>query len=128
MSDTDKVKVLVADDEGIARKIIKKTVESMGFEVVAEAKNGEEAINLYKQFKPDILLLDLDMPDKTGETVLKEVIGEYPDALIIMVTAHKDKNVLGDCFGLGAKDYISKDATREETISTIRKTWEKRVA
>ncbi len=97
----------------------------MDFEVVAEAKNGEEAVDLYRQFNPDILLLDLDMPGKTGEHVLKEITGEYPDALIIMVTSNKDKKILGDCFGLGAEDYISKDASREEMINTIREAWKK---
>lgn len=126
MNETNKVKVMLAEDKALDRALIKRTVESMNFEVVAEAKDGEEAVDLYKQFKPDILLLDLDMPNKTGEYVLEEIIKEYPEALIIMLTRFKDPKLVGDCFGLGAANHIPKDAGEEKIKEIIRETWENR--
>lgn len=126
MSEADKVKVLIADDDALTRTLVKKSVESMDFEVVAEAENGEEAINLYKQLKPDILLLDLDMPEKNGEHVLKEIIRDYPDAFIIMLSRFNDSRLKGDCIGLGAVNFITKDVGRNEIKKIIKESWDKR--
>lgn len=124
---TDKIKksVLIADDDVSMRKLMAATLKSTDFEVVGEAKNGLEAIAMYKDLKPGLLLLDINMPEKNGEEVLRELKAEFPDAVIIMLTAHRDLDSIEDCFNLGAANYIPKDMSRSQVKETIEDTWKK---
>jgi two-component system chemotaxis response regulator CheY len=124
MNDNPKKRVLIADDDLAMRKLMAATMKS-DFEVVGEAKNGQEAIDLYKKFKPDLLLLDINMPEKNGEDVLKELMPEFPNALIIMLSAHRELDSIEDCLNLGAANYIPKDKPRKEIKELIEETWKK---
>ncbi len=123
MADPRKPRVLLADDETHLRILMKTVMTSMNCEIAGEAKNGVEAVELFKIEKPDLLLLDINMPEKTGEEALKEIIGEFPDAFVIMLTSLADMESVERCLTLGAANYIRKDTPLEEIKKTIKDTW-----
>lgn len=121
--ETRKPRVIIADDEGHIRAMMKAVMNSMQCEIAGEAANGEEAVNLFKKEKPDLLLLDINMPIKTGEEALKEIIEDFPDALVIMLTSVADMESIENCINLGAANYIRKDTPLTEIKNAVRETW-----
>ncbi|MDM8524065.1 response regulator transcription factor [Desulfococcaceae bacterium HSG8] len=118
-----KARVVLADDEAVVRLIMKKVMKGMNCEIVGEAKNGQEAVDLFREKNPDILLLDINMPFKTGKEALKEIIREFPDSFVIMLTSLADTETVEDCLKLGAANYIRKDTRLEDMKKIIRTTW-----
>jgi two-component system, chemotaxis family, chemotaxis protein CheY len=114
-----KPKVLIADDQNFFRTVIRKMLLSLNCEVVGEAANGEEAVELFSREKPDLLFLDLHMPIKNGDKALEEIIGSCPDARVIMLTSVGDSDVVVKCLKLGAMNYILKGTTREKMKEVI---------
>jgi two-component system chemotaxis response regulator CheY len=123
MTQTKKLRVLVADDEAHCRALLRAVLTSMDCEVVGEAKNGEEAVALYKSLKPHMLLLDINMPSVTGDEVLAEIIADFPGALVIMLTSVADADNIEKCLDLGAANYIRKDTPLPEMKQLIKETW-----
>lgn len=119
-------KVVLADDDLTFRELIKKIISSMGLEIAGEAENGQKAVELYRKHRPDLLLLDINMPEKNGEEALKEIIKEFPDALVIMLTSVDELESIQDCLCMGAELYIKKGASREEINKAILKAWDKK--
>lgn len=109
-----KKSVVLVDDENHIRLLIKMAVNTMGCEVVAEGKNGNEAIQLYREKRPDLLLLDINMPEKSGEEALREIVGEFPQALVVMLTSVSDLATVENCLVAGAANYIRKDTPLAE--------------
>lgn len=101
-------KILIADDSDAIRLVLKDILSIGDHEIVSEASDGAEAVDMYKDLKPEILLLDLAMPKKDGFTVVKEVIEFDPNAKIILITASDDQKVINQCLDHGAISYISK--------------------
>lgn len=124
MTEKKKLKVLIADDEAHLRLMFKSMALSMGAEVAGEAKNGAEAIELYRVHRPHITLLDINMPVKTGVDALKEIMELSPDALIIMLTSVADVKTVEKCLELGASNYLLKDTPLEEMKKIIKETWD----
>jgi two-component system chemotaxis response regulator CheY len=123
MAEGKKPRVLIAEDESHSRLLLKAILASMNCEVVGEATTGVEAIELFKQLKPHLLLLDINMPSKTGDEVLKEIMAEYPKAFVIIMTSVADLETIERCIELGAANYIRKDTPIEEIRQTIKETW-----
>ena len=117
--------VLLVDDEIAYIKLIEKVVERLGLEVVGEASDGEEAVDLYRKLQPDLLLLDVNMPVKNGQDALKEICGEFPGAFVIMMTAQREPQLISDCLVLGAADYVPKDRGLENISQAIVEIWER---
>jgi two-component system chemotaxis response regulator CheY len=117
--------VVLADDEASYRILWKKIVKGLGLEVVGEASNGQEAVDLYKKLQPDLLLLDVNMPIKNGQDALKEICSEFPGAFVVMMTAQRESGVISDCFVYGAADYIPKDRDINEIRKALLEIWEK---
>jgi two-component system chemotaxis response regulator CheY len=117
--ETVKHRVVLVDDEDHIRLLIKTLVLSMNCEVVGEGRNGEEAIALFREKKPDLMLLDINMPLKTGEEALIEILGEFPSARIIMLTSLSDMETVTKCITDGAVNYIRKDTPLQEIKSII---------
>lgn len=118
-----KPRVIIADDEPHIRILIKTVMTSMNTEVVGEAKNGQEAVDLYRREKPDLALFDINMPIKNGEEALKEVISEFPEAFIIMLTSVADMETVNRCLDLGAANYLLKDTPLADMKKMIQETW-----
>ena len=114
MSDTSKLRFLIVDDDEVVRELISVLVESMGHEVVGEAENGAQGIDLFKKNRPDITLLDIQMPVMNGLEALKKIMKIDRNAAVLMLTAVDNNLVAEDCILAGAKDYLRKDLGPEE--------------
>jgi len=101
-------RLLIVDDALIMRKRIKEIAETAGWEVAGEASNGAEAVAMYRREKPDLVTLDIVMPEKDGVTALKEVMAADPDARVVMVSAVDQREKLTECIETGAIDFIVK--------------------
>lgn len=113
------LKVLIVDDSLIIRKKISKIFENLGHEVVFDATNGQEAIDTYTKFKPDLVTMDITMPDMDGITALKHIIKEDIEAKIIMVTSHGQEDMVIKSIQAGAVGYILKPITEEKMAQVI---------
>jgi two-component system chemotaxis response regulator CheY len=122
-NDGRKPRVIVADDEQHCRVLMKAVLSSMGCDVVGEARTGDEAIELYKKYNPNMLLLDVNMPIKTGDEVLEELFAEFPDAFVIVLTSVTDMESIEKCLSMGAANYIRKDTPVSEIKMIIKETW-----
>lgn len=118
-----KARVLIADDEPHIRSLISLIVTSLGAEVVAEAADGEQALSLYKQHRPDMALLDINMPKMDGVSVLKQIMAINNKALVVMLTSLNAIETVKECIDNGAYNYILKNKTAEELQKAIRETW-----
>ena len=101
-------RVLIVDDALIMRKRIKEIAEEAGWQVAGEAKDGEEAVAMYQQEKPDLVTLDIVMPKMNGVLALKQMIHDDPQARVVMVSAVNQKQKLAECIQAGAIDFIVK--------------------
>ena len=106
--------VVIADDELYVRVVIRSILQSLQLNVIGEAADGEEALRVFRDKKPDLLLLDVNMPLKTGEDTLRAILGEFPEARVIMFSSVADRNSVERCLELGARHYIRKDCPPDE--------------
>lgn len=112
------IRVLLAEDHALVREGLVSLLHWQKIQVVAEAVNGEEAVALYREHRPDITLMDLRMPRMDGVTAIRTIIAEFPEARIIVLT-----NLDGEeqnCFNAGAQAVVLKDAPKGELVATIR--------
>ncbi|MFA9373227.1 MAG: response regulator [Poseidonibacter sp.] len=113
------LKVLIVDDSLIIRKKITKIIENLGHEVVYAAKNGVEAIESYNIKKPDLVTMDITMPDMDGITAVKKIIENDKDAKIIMVTSHGQEDMVIKSIQSGAMGYILKPISDDKLAQSI---------
>jgi len=99
--------LLVADDALIIRQIIKDMATGAGWTVVGEASNGQEAIERYRQLRPDAVTLDLVMPEHDGLYALHRIMEFDPRAKVLVVSALEQRGVLKEAFKAGAADFVS---------------------
>lgn len=118
-----KARVLIADDEPHIRNLISLIVTSLGADVVAEAEDGEQALSLYKQVSPDMVLLDINMPKVDGIAVLKQIMAINDRTLVVMLSSLNTLKVVKECINNGAWNYILKDTTAEQLHKEISGTW-----
>jgi len=113
------IRVMIADDSDSIRMVLRDILEIGKHELVGEATNGSEAIELFIETKPEILLLDMAMPKKDGLAALREIIKINPKAKIIMITATDNQNTIRDCISAGARAYILKPFNFQDVLKTI---------
>lgn len=111
--------VLIVDDAEFMRMMLRDIVEDMGLEVVAEAANGQEAFEEYQNKKPDLVLLDITMPEVDGLEALKKIIQVDQTANVVMITALGQKDQVLACIKAGARDFIIKPFDQERVIDTL---------
>jgi two-component system NarL family response regulator len=115
------IRVLIADDHLVYRIGIRNLIGSEpGFEVIGEAADGNQALDLYRKLKPDVLLLDLRMPHKSGIEVVRAVREEFRDAHILIVTSYQTEEEIFQVLQAGALGYVIKDVGREMLVQAIR--------
>jgi len=112
-------KILIADDSDAIRLVLKDILLIGEHEVIAEACDGAEAVDLYQQHNPEVLLLDLAMPKKDGLTVVKEIMKYDPNAKIILITASDDQKIINLCLEHGANSHISKPFDFNSVLKSI---------
>jgi len=115
----------VIDDEESVRIWLKGLLVSLGCEVVGEAKNGQEGVELFKRERPDLVLLDLEMPVMKGDEALDHIIIEDPDAYVIILTSVSDAKVIIDDLMAGARYYLPKHDPPEMTQAALQEQIEK---
>lgn len=115
-----KKKALLVDDAAFMRMMLKNILEEVGFEVIAEAKSGKDAIRLYNQHKPDVVTMDLSMPEMDGIKATENIIAENPEAKIIICSALGQKKKIIESVKAGAKDFILKPFDKESVYLKIR--------
>ncbi len=113
--------LLVVDDAIIIREIIKDTATAAGWEIVGEGRNGQEAIDLYQQLRPDAVTLDLVMPEFDGLHALRGMLACDAQAKVVIVSALEQTTILKDAFRLGAADFLVKPFDRELLVKTLDK-------
>lgn len=114
-------RLLVTDDAMIIREMVKETAAQHGWEIVGEATNGQEAIDLYAELRPDAVTLDLVMPQYDGLHALTGIRKIDPTARVCVVSALEQTDVLKQAFSLGASDFIVKPFERGLLASTLNK-------
>lgn len=114
-------KVLIVDDAAFMRMMIKDILEKNGFEVVGEASNGIVAVELYKKEKPDVVTMDITMPDMDGIEAVKAIKEFDPAAKVIMCSAMGQQSMVMDAIKSGAKDFIVKPFQADRVLEAINK-------
>jgi len=106
-------RLLVVDDALIMRTMIKDVARSAGWEIAGEATTGAEAVRRYRELRPDLVTLDIVMPEMDGVEALRTIRAEDPEARIVMVSAVDQRAKLAECIGLGAHDFVVKPFDRQ---------------
>lgn len=112
-------RLLITDDALIIREMIKDTAGRAGFTIVGEANNGQLGFEQYKALKPDVMTLDLVMPEFDGLHALRCILGEDPTAKIVVVSALDQKAILKEAFKLGAADFVVKPFDHQQLVATL---------
>lgn len=112
-------KILLVDDEAGMCLIMKDFLKEAGYEM-AVASNGKEAISLYPQVNPDLILLDLGLPDMNGRDVLKDVKAKMPQIKVMIISAYADQKTKDDLFSLGADFFLAKPFMPEELQEAVK--------
>jgi len=114
-------RVLVVDDAAFMRKMVSDALAKGGHEVVGEAANGGEAVARVQELKPDLMTLDITMPEKDGLTALAEIVAADPSARVVMCSALGQEAKVLEAIKLGAKDFVVKPFQPDRVIEAVGK-------
>lgn len=116
---TQGVRILLAEDHTIVRNSMVMLLSSYGFDVVGEAENGQEAVKKALQLRPDVVLLDITLPDMDGVEVTRRICAEWPEAKILALTMHSEEVYLIPFLEAGGSGYVCKSAADRDVLSAI---------
>ena len=105
------IRLLLADDHRMLREGLRRSMDELGFTVVGEARNGAEAVDLAAAVQPDVVLMDVTMPELDGVEATRQLKARLPGACVIMLTMHADQDVLAEAIRAGANGYLVKDCS-----------------
>lgn len=114
-------RVLITDDALFMRTTLKNILTKNGYEVVGEAANGRESVELYQKMRPDVVTMDITMPEMDGITAVKEIKKLDAGAKVIMCTAMGQKNMVLEAVAAGAKDFLVKPFQPDKVVEAIQK-------
>jgi DNA-binding NarL/FixJ family response regulator len=118
---TDMIRVILADDHTVVRRGLKAVLgTAKDIEVIGEAKNGREAIALVERFKPDVLVMDLDMDEMGGTDALKEIVAKKLSSRVLILTMHAEEEYLVPLLEAGAAGYLVKSVADRELVDAVR--------
>ena len=115
------LRVMVVDDALFMRNMLKDILLRAGYEVIAEAENGEMVLNLFLEHKPDLVTMDIVMPKKSGVEALQDIMSSHPEACVVMVSALGQDSLVLEAVEAGAKDFIVKPFKEDQVLETIRR-------
>ncbi|MDR2443993.1 MAG: response regulator [Deltaproteobacteria bacterium] len=113
--------VLIVDDSPVMRQMLVKIFENEGFKVVGQAADGEEALTLFEELRPEITTLDIVMPKIRGTEVLETIMSKHPKSNIIMASSVSDARTVMHCLKIGAKQYIIKPYDEDKVMTAVKK-------
>jgi len=114
-------KVLLVDDHRIMREGLRSLIEKQpGMEVVAESDNGRTALRLTRKLKPNVIVMDINMPDMNGIDATRQIVAEFPGVKVIAFSMHSDRRFVVEMLKAGVSGYLLKDAAFEELANAIR--------
>ena len=113
-------KALIVDDAAFMRVTLKNVLEPEGYEI-EEAENGQVAVEKYGEFKPDIVTMDITMPELDGIQAVRQIVGSDPNAKVVMVSALGQESMVKDAILAGAKDFIVKPFQPDRVLDAIKK-------
>jgi DNA-binding NarL/FixJ family response regulator len=113
------MRVLLADDHTLLREGLRRSLEEAGVDVVGEARDGEEAIRLAGDVRPDVVLMDVTMPRLGGVDATREIRSRYPEVEVLILTMHADADVVNDAVRAGAAGYLVKDCTTDDIVAML---------
>jgi two-component system chemotaxis response regulator CheY len=111
--------VIIVDDAEFMRVVLRDICADMRLEVVGEANDGREAVSLYGALKPDLVLLDITMPNMDGTEALRQILDIDPDARVVMITALGQKEQVLQAIKVGARDFVIKPFDQERVVETL---------
>ena len=118
-------KVLIADDASFMRQMIRDIIEPEGWEVVGEASDGVDVVDKYKKLHPDVVMMDIVMPKRSGIDAVKAIKAEDPGARVVMCSALGQEALVTEAIQAGAKDFIVKPFKPDAVLATLAKVAEK---
>jgi two-component system chemotaxis response regulator CheY len=113
--------VLITDDTAFMRMTLRNVIQKNGFTVVGEAADGEEAVNKYKELRPDLVTMDITMPKMDGITAIKEIVKFDPNARIIVCSAMGQKPMVIEALNAGARDFLVKPFDAQRVVEALHK-------
>jgi DNA-binding NarL/FixJ family response regulator len=113
------IKILVCDDHQVIRTGLASLFAGTEIEIVGEADNGKEALKQAQRLKPDVILLDIRMPDGDGLSTLEKLRAKVPESKVVMLSTYDNPTYIARAVALGASDYVLKGASRDDIIATI---------
>ena len=113
--------VLIVDDAAFMRMMLKDILSKNGYEVVGEAENGKVAVSMYEELKPDVVTMDITMPEMDGITAVKEIKKASPDAKVVMVSAMGQQAMVIEAIQAGAADFIVKPFQPDRVLEALGK-------
>lgn len=120
-----KTRLLIADDASFMRQMIREILEPEGFEIVAEAADGLEALAQYQAVKPDLVTMDIVMPKRSGIDAVRDILELDPQAQVVMCSALGQETLVTEALHAGARDFIVKPFQPDAVVETLRRLVEK---
>ena len=114
-------RVLLVDDTTFMRRMLRDILVRAGFEVSAEASNGRQAVEAYRQARPDLVIMDITMPEMDGVAAVREIAGADPAARIVMCSALGQQELIVEALEAGARDFVVKPFVPEKVLEAVRK-------
>ena len=114
------IRLMLADDHRMLREGLRRSLSEEGFDVVGEAGDGDEAVRLAGQLLPDVVLMDVTMPDVDGVEATRRLHKSHPEIRVVMLTMHADESVIAEAIKAGAVGYLVKDCSTDEIADMIR--------
>jgi two-component system, chemotaxis family, chemotaxis protein CheY len=112
-------RILIVDDAKFMRITLTNILKKANHEIVGEAENGREAVRLYRELRPDLVTMDITMPEMSGLDAVKEIKRDYKDAKIIMCSAMGQQKMVVDAIEAGAKDFIVKPFDESQVVDSV---------
>lgn len=114
-------KILIVDDAAFMRMMVRGIFLEAGYEIVGEAENGREGVRKYKELKPDLVTMDITMPEMNGIEAVQEIVAYDPNAKVIMCSAMGQQSMVLDAIKAGAKDFLVKPFNKEKVLDSAKK-------
>jgi DNA-binding NarL/FixJ family response regulator len=115
------MRLLIADDHTMVREGLSRAMEQAGFEVVAQAADGEAAVTLAEEHEPDVVIMDLSLPVLSGAAATKRIRKSVPGTAVLVLSMLSDDSAVASALGAGAKGYMVKDCTTEELLDAVKR-------